>query len=175
MQIILDYDYNVNNTLFYNIGVLMAPTYVKALLEAQNHYCSYCHHTMITHAKKQISRNQATKDHIKPRCHGGQTTVDNLVMACAQCNQIRGAMDAEVFYELLWHWFKLDKTLHKRWHLISRTEFAQKKKECTRIHRVQWQRRLKRCVAATSLHQHVPLPFLKWNARSRSNQACFFA
>jgi 5-methylcytosine-specific restriction endonuclease McrA len=89
----------------------MAQTYVKALLEAQNHYCYYCHHEMPTNKKLQTLRNQPTRDHVEPRCHGGRTEVDNLVMACSQCNNIRGAMDAEVFYELVWHWFKRDSTL----------------------------------------------------------------
>jgi len=143
----------------------MAPTYVKALLEAQNHYCCYCHHEMPASRLLQTIRNQPTKDHVEPRCHGGRTEIQNLVMACAQCNQIRGAMDAEVFYELVWHWFKQDSTLHQRWHSISRKEFVKFKNECTRIHHVQWQRRLKKCVAAAALHESVPLPFLQNKVR----------
>lgn len=139
----------------------MAPTYVKALLEAQNHYCRYCHHDMPTDPKRQTIRNAPTKDHVEPRCHGGPTEVHNLVMACAQCNQIRGAMDAKVFYELIWYWFGQDPTLWIRWHDIPKTEFRQLKNECTRIHGVQWQRRLKKCIAAAILHEHVPLPFLR--------------
>lgn len=138
----------------------MAPTYVKALLEAQNHYCCYCHHKMPDKRHQQTIRNQPTKDHVEPRCHGGQTVADNLVMACAQCNQIRGAMDATVFYQLIWHWFSRDPTLHPRWHTISKSEFGRFSAECDRIHRVQWQRRLKKCIGATALHEFVPLPFM---------------
>ena len=144
----------------------MAPTYVKALLEAQNHHCCYCHFEMPEQKHLQTIRNEPTKDHVEPRCHGGETVEGNLVMACAQCNQIRGAMDAEVFYELLHHWFKKDRTLRNRWHEISRVELAKLKNECSRIHRVQWHRRLKRCIAAKTLHQIVPLPFLKQKCES---------
>ena len=143
----------------------MAPTYVRALLEAQNHNCCYCHHTMTENKKLRTNRNQPTKEHVEPRCHGGQTVVENLVIACAQCNNIRGAMDAEVFYELIWYWFAKDPTLHHRWHNISRVEVGRFKNECSRIHRVQWQRRLQKCVAATQLHQIVPLPFLNQKVR----------
>jgi hypothetical protein len=139
----------------------MAPTYVKALLEAQNHYCCYCHHKMPDSLKLQTIRNAPTKDHVEPRCHGGQTEAYNLVMACAQCNQIRGAMDAEVFYELIWHWFRNDTSLRVRWHGIPKEEFWRLKSECTRIHHLQWERRLKKCVAAAILHKQVPLPFLR--------------
>jgi hypothetical protein len=138
----------------------MAATYVTALLEAQSHHCCYCHHTMPESKKLQTKRNRATKEHVEPRCHGGQTVADNLVMACAQCNHIRGAMDAEVFYDLIWYWFRRDPTLHARWHTISKSEFVRLARECKRIHHVQWQRRLKRCEAAAMLHRLVPLPFL---------------
>ncbi len=138
----------------------MAPTYVKALSEAQNHLCCYCHQEMPAEKHRQTKRNQPTKDHVEPRCHGGPTRPDNLVMACAQCNHIRGAMDAEVFYDLIWYWFRSDETLHARWHHISHHEFRAFQKECARIHQLQWQRRLKRCVAARVLHAIVPLPFL---------------
>lgn len=143
----------------------MAPTYVTALLEAQNYNCCYCHHHMPTSKHLQTVRNEPTKDHVEPRCHGGPTEEFNLVMACAQCNQIRGAMDAEVFYTLLWHWFQRDPTLRERWHQIPRSEVARLKHECSRIHRIQWHRRLKRCVAAAVLHQLVPLPFLRDSQR----------
>ena len=139
----------------------MALTYVTALLEAQNYCCCYCHHVMPTNKKLQTIRNQPTKDHVEPRCHGGRTEADNLVMACAQCNHIRGAMDAEVFYDLICYWFERDSTLRKRWHLISRTQFVRLKNECSRIHRLQWQRRLRKCDAAAALHTYVPLPFLR--------------
>jgi len=69
-------------------------------------------------------------------------------------------MDAEVFYELLQHWFRTNPTLRDRWHFISRVEFGTFKRECTRIHKLQWRRRLKKCVAAKALHAIVPLHFL---------------
>lgn len=34
--------------------------------------------------------SKLTRDHIKPSAVGGKTTVDNLVMACGNCNHERG-------------------------------------------------------------------------------------
>ena len=53
--------------------------------------CPYC--------LKIIPLNEATRDHINPRNRGGQTTQDNIVLCCAQCNSQKGALTAEE-YEL---------------------------------------------------------------------------
>ncbi len=39
----------------------------------------------------------ATLDHVVPRSRGGPTRPDNLVLACAACNNARGVEDAESF------------------------------------------------------------------------------
>ncbi len=39
----------------------------------------------------------ATLDHVIPRSQGGPTRAENLVLACAACNNARGVEDAESF------------------------------------------------------------------------------
>ncbi len=41
--------------------------------------------------------NLATLDHVIPRSHGGPTRAENLVLACAACNNARGTLDVETF------------------------------------------------------------------------------
>ncbi|WP_210247685.1 HNH endonuclease [Salinarimonas soli] len=41
--------------------------------------------------------NLATLDHVIPRSQGGPTRAENLVLACAACNNARGVEDAESF------------------------------------------------------------------------------
>ncbi len=139
----------------------MPPSYVPRLSEAQNHYCCYCHHPMVLHAKLKpgdvVPRDMLTKDHYIPRFFGGPTTKENLVAACGQCNWIRGSMEAEAFYHLLQHWFNQDPALHKRWHQITMEEFHHFRRECVRIEHIQWRRRVQKCTAATilfALHPH---------------------
>ena len=44
--------------------------------------CQYCGH--------KVSRSEATYDHVTPRRQGGQTTWENIVIACTPCNQKKG-------------------------------------------------------------------------------------
>ncbi len=39
----------------------------------------------------------ATLDHVVPRSQGGPTRAENLVLACAACNNARGVEDADAF------------------------------------------------------------------------------
>ena len=41
--------------------------------------------------------NLATLDHVVPRSQGGPTRAENLVLACAACNNARGTLDVETF------------------------------------------------------------------------------
>ncbi len=43
-------------------------------------------------------RSMATREHVIPRAFGGETTWDNLVAACSECNSLRGHVDAQAFY-----------------------------------------------------------------------------
>jgi len=42
----------------------------------------------------------ATLDHVQPKAHGGPLDRDNIVLACAACNNERGTMDAQAFRHL---------------------------------------------------------------------------
>jgi HNH endonuclease len=79
-------------------------------------------------------RNAMTKDHVEPRRYGGETTYWNMVAACCQCNQLRGELEAEAFYNITKKWFKRDPTLRERWFLISRTELTEFKIHCQTTH-----------------------------------------
>ncbi|MGO4525703.1 HNH endonuclease [Microvirga sp. 2MCAF35] len=42
----------------------------------------------------------ATLDHVQPKAFGGPLDRDNIVLACAACNNERGTMDAQAFRDL---------------------------------------------------------------------------
>lgn len=42
----------------------------------------------------------ATLDHVTPKSAGGPLNRDNIVLACAACNNERGTMDAQAFRDL---------------------------------------------------------------------------
>ncbi len=138
----------------------MPPPYIIALSASQNDHCYYCQLPMRTEPARAgtVPPNQLTKDHYLPRCYGGPTEPHNLVAACGQCNWIRGSLDAETFAILVEKWFRQDPQLRDRWHSISRQEFLSFKRECEHVDKVKWQRRIKRCPGARSLHQFIPIP-----------------
>lgn len=107
------------------------------LSEPQNHRCCYCSHIMIRHVHIDglpTPRDAMTKDHYEARTYGGVTTYENMVAACCQCNNLRGEMEAEAFYNLMQKWFKRDDTLHARWHTLSREELYELKQQCLSTH-----------------------------------------
>ena len=44
--------------------------------------CQYC--------SKKMPRHKSTFDHVIPRCKGGKTTWENIVISCLKCNQKKG-------------------------------------------------------------------------------------
>ncbi len=113
-------------------------TYVIRLNEAQNHRCCYCGHRMEHHVQVRgmtVPPNVPTRDHLEPRIYGGKTHEDNLLIACRQCNNLRGEMDAIAFFNLLQKWFKRDPTLHGRWHSLTPDELRMLKVQCYEVHR----------------------------------------
>lgn len=54
--------------------------------------CYYCKCPVIRTIK--TVSNQATIDHIRPKKRGGKTELDNLVIACLDCNQKKGSKRA---------------------------------------------------------------------------------
>ena len=49
--------------------------------------CQYC--------SKQVTRPEATYDHVTPRAQKGTTTWENIVIACVPCNQKKGGRTPE--------------------------------------------------------------------------------
>lgn len=76
---------------------------LRTLSEAQNHRCAYC--GKHTHFVSSDCPDRATLDHLIPQCKGRsskaiQTNKDeNLIMACAHCNALRGHMSPMKFYK----------------------------------------------------------------------------
>jgi 5-methylcytosine-specific restriction endonuclease McrA len=52
-------------------------------------HCHYCN--------RERKPWQLTFDHMKPKCKGGTTALDNLVLACTYCNNRKGDQDYEEF------------------------------------------------------------------------------
>lgn len=52
--------------------------------------CNYCRRTLAASTSSN-SRLRATRDHVKPKCEGGQYRV----WSCWECNQIKGGMPLE--------------------------------------------------------------------------------
>lgn len=62
-------------------------------------YCHYCHAPVSLNP--QHGERHVNKDHMTPRARGGSNDQDNLVLACPQCNQRKGARYTyEEFYAL---------------------------------------------------------------------------
>ena len=57
-------------------------------------HCYYC--------GKECTPSELTADHVFPRSKGGESGVDNIILACKACNTSKGSMD---FFE--WHFEKL--------------------------------------------------------------------
>ena len=64
------------------------------LAEAQNWRCCWCHQPMALERKRPDS---ATFEHIVPRCMGGPDRIENVVIACNDCNNRRPADRVELF------------------------------------------------------------------------------
>ena len=54
--------------------------------------CGYC--------SVRLEKGEMTRDHIVPRCKGGETKTENLMCCCRRCNQAKGHLDLEDFREL---------------------------------------------------------------------------
>ncbi len=88
---------------------------VSKLSEQQNHRCCYCYcRTWIVDKPGWIDKelyfetdklpgmyksHMATIDHIIPTAKGGKNHINNYVMSCYTCNNLRGATDALKFWK----------------------------------------------------------------------------
>ncbi len=74
-------------SLDYQHGTLFGLELRHYLLAKWEHRCAYCH---ITGVSLEI-------DHVQPRSKGGSDRVNNLVIACHACNQVKGDQSIETF------------------------------------------------------------------------------
>jgi len=98
----------------------------------QNHRCCYCGNSMIYHdfnRKGAIPPNAMTRDHVIPKSYGGCGYYQNIVIACRQCNSLRGNVHAHIFYQLIERWKKRNPDFAKTWYSISREEHWRYKME----------------------------------------------
>ena len=55
--------------------------------------CMYC--------GKKVSLANLTFDHVVPRCEGGKSCWDNVVIACSRCNSLKGRRSVDKFRRLI--------------------------------------------------------------------------
>lgn len=75
------------------------PCRLRKLSEQQNHRCCYCgKHTWSLHYGEDGDwQDMSTIEHIRCRVHGGTNKKGNLVMACSECNNLRGRKNPIIF------------------------------------------------------------------------------
>lgn len=54
-------------------------------------------HTRCWYCGAHLTPAEATSDHVTPRAAGGRAVRSNLVTACRECNQRKGAMSLEAY------------------------------------------------------------------------------
>lgn len=59
----------------------------RELFEKQDGLCAYCDEPM-----SGFGGRMASFDHVVPECAGGASDESNLVLACWQCNRLKGSM-----------------------------------------------------------------------------------
>jgi hypothetical protein len=102
-------------TLWWQKFAVVRRRRVWRLSEQQNHHCCYCA-KLTWFSDGTVSKNRefqpdrlpgmtkqqlATADHIVPTAKGGSEHIDNIVMACTWCNQMRGDMPALEFWAIM--------------------------------------------------------------------------
>jgi 5-methylcytosine-specific restriction endonuclease McrA len=66
--------------------------WLRELRRAQGDRCAYCGTAFVAGTDA-----RATLDHVVALARGGEDTRANCVAACHRCNQLKGAMDVELF------------------------------------------------------------------------------
>ena len=62
----------------------------RALIKEHGCKCAYC--------GKQMTRRGATLDHVVPRCMGGTHDLQNLKLACVDCNQRKADKSPHIWF-----------------------------------------------------------------------------
>lgn len=73
---------------------------VRKLIERDGEFCVYCGVKMFL--KTRIGEPKATLDHIIPKSKGGTDALENLVLACAPCNNKKGAIMPAEWFHMIW-------------------------------------------------------------------------
>lgn len=101
---------------------------VWKLSEQQNHHCCYCGRLTWVFTEDRLpwmsKRHLATADHFIPCAEGGSHGLANLVMACERCNNLRGCIDAMVFWEAMQDPKKLRQLIAERSRQIQRNKLV---------------------------------------------------
>ena len=78
-----------------------AGTRSTALLAAAGDSCYYCNLRVIVKSMRNEHTMLATRDHVVPKSRGGTDAIANIVMACANCNGVKGSMTGTEFIYFL--------------------------------------------------------------------------
>jgi 5-methylcytosine-specific restriction endonuclease McrA len=88
---------NGNGTALYTVGKdkkeLGAAAALRSALEQFGGHCFHCEKWM----PPQPMSHDCTRDHLRPKCDGGQDYLHNLVLACGPCNRSKGGTDVVSF------------------------------------------------------------------------------
>lgn len=72
----------------------------QKLWHRQGGRCHYCQIEM-RYRTNPLKDYTATIDHLKPKSKSGTNSIDNLVLACKRCNEMKGSKTEKKFLELL--------------------------------------------------------------------------
>jgi 5-methylcytosine-specific restriction endonuclease McrA len=68
---------------------LQVPNPIKTAVQKRDgNYCRYCHAEV--HFTATVNERKAVYDHVKPYSQGGETSIENIVIACNACNRTKG-------------------------------------------------------------------------------------
>jgi 5-methylcytosine-specific restriction endonuclease McrA len=70
----------------------MAQERFDAVLKRDGRVCRYC-------GKEKLYKGKFHIDHIYPRKVGGEDSIDNLIVACKQCNTRKSATPVQLYIE----------------------------------------------------------------------------
>lgn len=84
-------------------------TKLRKMLKRQKGCCAYCKRGLVISKNREAGKlkpNEATLDHVMPK-HSGWERAGNEVVACHECNHLKGPLDGKTFRELRGHPEKL--------------------------------------------------------------------
>lgn len=85
-----------NGGLANKKGLLsMAGTLMRRILRRDGPNCAYCNRETTLDKDAPLER---TKDHVLPKARGGTNALTNLVVACRECNELKGNLTASEFF-----------------------------------------------------------------------------